>query len=128
MHPEQVAREFFARLSRGEVTGAVALIGDEGEFWQAGFGGPGRILTLAELKEMFLTVIGAIPGGIAFTVTELLAIGSRVVARVDCDGTLANGNDYHNRYCFFFDVTGGRITGGCEYMDTQHATSAFSGK
>jgi ketosteroid isomerase-like protein len=119
-------REFFALLTKGDVHAAVALIADEGEFWQAGSDGPGRILTLPELKSMFVTVIGGLPHGIVFDVGQMIAEGNWVVADVNCDGELANGNRYRNRYCFHFEIVDGVIVSGREYMDTMHAAKAFA--
>ena len=106
---------------------ALELIADEGEFWQAGSDGPGRMMTLAELKGMFRGVIGVIPGGMTFTETGIVCEGNRVVIELTSEATLANGRPYRNRYCFFLDIAGGKIVGGKEYMDTQHAAKAFAG-
>jgi uncharacterized protein len=125
---KDVARHFFAMLSAGDIEGAVALFADEGDFWQAGSDGPGRVITLNEVREMFRSVIGAIPTGIVFTVDDLLAEGDWVAAQVSCKAQLQNGNEYRNRYCFFLQVVDGQILAGKEYMDTMHAVAAFSGK
>jgi uncharacterized protein len=122
-----VARLFFARLTDGDVAGAVSLFADDGEFWQAGSDGPGRVMALAEVKTMFLTVIGGLPEGIVFAVGRLIAEGDWVAAEVSCRARLGNGNEYRNSYCFHFEIINGTITSGREYMDTMHATRAFSG-
>jgi ketosteroid isomerase-like protein len=121
-----LARRFFARLTDGDIEGAVALFADEGEFWQAGWDGPGRTISLAEVRDMFRTIIGTIPGGIVFRVDHMLAENDWVVAQVSCQARLQNGNEYRNRYCFFFEIIDDRIASGREYMDTMHAARAFS--
>jgi len=123
---KEITRRFFALLTDGDIEGAVALFADEGDFWQAGSDGPGRVISLAEVREMFRSVIGTIPTGIVFTVGDMLAEGDWVVAQVSCQARLQNGNEYRNRYCFFFEIVDGRIVSGREYMDTMHAVSAFS--
>ena len=124
---KDITRRFFALLTQGDIEGAVALFADEGEFWQAGSDGPGRVISLAEVREMFRSVIGTIPTGIVFTVGDMLAEGDWVVAQVSCMAHLQNGNDYRNHYCFFFEFVVGRIVSGREYMDTMHAVTAFRG-
>ena len=58
--------------------------------------------------------------------------------RIYCDGhtvilegrmqaTLANGRKYDNNYCFFFELTGGRISKVREYMDTQKGRECIFG-
>ena len=123
---KEITRRFFALLTEGDIESAVALFADEGDFWQAGSDGPGRVISLAEVREMFRSVIGTIPTGIVFTVGDMLAEGDWVVAQVSCQARLQNGNEYRNRYCFFFEIVDGRIVSGREYMDTMHAVSAFS--
>src|SRR5688572_11092086 len=95
---KEITRRFFALLTDGDIEGAVALFADEGEFWQAGSDGPGRIISLAEVRDMFRSVIGTIPTGIVFTVGDTLAEGDWVVAQVSCKARLQNGNEYRNRY------------------------------
>ncbi len=104
-----VARRFFAQLTAGDIAGAVARFADEDEFWQAGSDGPGRILTLDEVKTMFLTVIGGLPHGIVFDVGHVITEDDWVVAAVSCDAELHNGNRYRNRHCFHFKI----VDGGC---------------
>jgi ketosteroid isomerase-like protein len=125
---KDVARQFFAMLSGGDIEGAMALFADEGDFWQAGSDGPGRVITFVEVREMFRSIIGAIPSGIAFMLDDLLAEGDWVAAQVSCKAQLQNGNEYRNRYCFFFKVVDGQIVAAREYMDTMHAAAAFAAK
>jgi ketosteroid isomerase-like protein len=121
-----VTRRFFADLTSGDIERAVALFAEQGEFWQAGSDGPGRVMSLADVSDMFRSVIGTLPEGIVFTVNDLLAEGDWVVAQVSCHAQLRNGKQYRNSYCFFFEIIDGRIVSGKEYMDTQHAASAFA--
>jgi ketosteroid isomerase-like protein len=123
---KDIARRFFEQLSDGDIEGAMSLFAEDGTFWQAGSDGPGRVISLAEVRDMFRSVIGAIPTGIVFTVGDLLAEGNWVVAQVGCQARLQNGNDYRNSYCFFFEILDGLIVSGREYMDTMHAVNAFS--
>lgn len=122
-----LTRRFFSLLTAGDIEAAVSLFADDGDFWQAGWDGPGRTISLAEVRDMFRSIIGTIPGGIVFNVDDLLAEGDRVVAQVSCQARLQNGNEYRNRYCFFFEIVDDRIVAGREYMDTMHASRAFSG-
>jgi uncharacterized protein len=126
-HNKAVARKFFALLSSGDIDAALNLFSDSGEWWVAGEDGPGSIKSMPGIAEQFRWVLTGPGKGVTFTERGILAEGDRVMLEIIGAGTLANGNEYRNRYCFVVEVKDSKICGGNEYMDTAHAARAFGG-
>src|ERR1700743_1300487 len=122
-----VARMFFELLSRGDIDRALRLFDDEGEWWVAGDDGPGSPKTSLEMAQAFRWVLEGPGKGVTFSERGALAEGDRVTMEIVGAGTLTNGQEYRNRYCFIVEVKDGKIVGGHEYMDTAHAHKAFTG-
>ena len=53
--------------------------------------------------------------------------GHTVILEERMQATLANGRRYDNNYCFFFELTDGRISKVREYMDTQKGRECIFG-
>jgi ketosteroid isomerase-like protein len=122
-----IARQFFARLSSGDIDEALSLFSDQGNWWFAGEDGPGTTKDMPGIAEQFAWVLKGPGKGVTFTERGILAESDKVVIEVIGAGTLTNGHEYRNRYCFILTIKDGKISGGHEYMDTAHAHSAFSG-
>lgn len=58
------------------------------------------------------------PGSLVLDLERLIADADNVVAQFTLTAKLANGTDYVNQYCFVFSISGGRIDGVWEYLDT----------
>ena len=125
---KELARTFFARLSQGQLDEALDMLSDEpGEWWVAGSDGPGMSLTLPGVAEQFRAVLSGPAKGVEFVERGIMAEGDRVLVEMVGQGMLTTGKEYRNRYCFILTVKDGRISGCHEYMDTAHATNAFTG-
>jgi ketosteroid isomerase-like protein len=125
---KETARTFFSRLTEGQLDEALGMLSDEpGEWWVGGNDGPGMSLTLPQVEQQFRAVLSGPAKGVAFVERGIMADGDRVLVEIVGQGVLTTGKEYRNRYCFILSVRDGRITGAHEYMDTAHATSAFSG-
>lgn len=57
----------------------------------------------------------------------IYADGETVIVRERMHATLANGRSYENDYCFFFTLSGERISLVLEYMDTQRGARCIFG-
>lgn len=53
--------------------------------------------------------------------------GSTVIVEERMQATLVSGKKYDNNYCFFFEITDGRISRVREYMDTQRGKECIFG-
>lgn len=57
-------------------------------------------------------------GTLSYSIDTLITEADRVAAEVRSDGTLANGESYHNDHVFTFLLRDGRIVAVREYMNT----------
>lgn len=73
----------------------------------------------AEVMDVLTSGVGIYrSGSMTVNLEKLIADDDHVVAQFVLDATLANGNDYHNRYVFIFRVRDGRINEVWEHLDT----------
>ncbi len=104
-------RSFFHALEEGQFPGD--LLDVDMEIWtitsgrseRARFEGGARLLA---------SIFG---GTLSYSIDALIAEGDRVAAEVHSDGTLANGESYHNDHVFTFRLREGRIVSVREYMN-----------
>jgi len=128
MSADVLARDFFDRLSRSDVTGALDLLSDDVTWWLAGkpdemrFGGT---YTKERLERLLRGMLGRLPDGMRMTVRSTITEGDRVAVEVSSDGILDNGRTYRNEYHFAMRVVDGLITDVREYNDTHHAYAVW---
>ena len=120
-HNKEIAREFFAAMSRADVAKLDELYGEDFEIWTAGtlpFSGTrGKADALAGMDF----VASLFPKGIRFEIRAMTAEGERVAVEAESFGTHASGLPYHNTYHFLVVIRDGKIRRFKEYMDTMHA-------
>jgi ketosteroid isomerase-like protein len=127
----EVAEELFARLSAGDVAGALATMSDD-VTWLI----PGRReLTPSagsydkrRLEKLFKAMLGELKGGLKMTVTGVVAEGDKVALEAESRGELRNGRVYSQQYHFLIEFRDGRIRAVREYLDTQHAHAVWFAK
>jgi ketosteroid isomerase-like protein len=127
----EVAEELFARLSAGDVAGALATMSDD-VTWLI----PGRReLTPSagsydkrRLEKLFKAMLGELKGGLKMTVTGVVAEGDKVALEAESRGELRNGRVYSQQYHFHIELRDGRIRAVREYLDTQHAHAVWFAK
>ena len=108
----QVVRDFLSALGGGALTDDMITADFEG--W--------TVLTGPVKRSAYQRAFGIFPkifkdGGPEVTIHSLTAEEDRVVAEFSSDGTLVNGDVYHNEYLFLFRVRDGRIAYVGEYFD-----------
>ena len=108
----QVVRDFLAALRGGALTDD--RITDDFEGWTV-LSGPVDRATYQKAFGIFATIFEG--GGPTLTIRSLTAEEDRVVAEFTSDGTLVNGDAYHNEYLFLFRVRDGRIAYVGEYFN-----------
>lgn len=125
---KQLAREFFARLSASDTTGALALVADDASWWIAG---KRELLPVAGTYDKArLTVFTRnmqerLTDGLRMTVKNVVAEGDKVVVETESHGRLKNGRVYNNEYVFVMTLRDGEISAVREYNDTHHAFATF---
>ena len=123
-----LAEELFARLSVGDVPGALATMTDDAT-WRAA--GRRELLPAAgnynkeKLGRLFNAMLGQLRNGLKVTVEGMIAEGDRVALEAESYGELKNGRVYNQHYSFVIEFRGGKICAVREYLDTQHAHAVW---
>lgn len=123
-----LVQDLMARLSGGDIDGALGLMADDGRWW---IGGKSDLFPLAgyksrdEMREILTSLVGPMPNGLKMTIHSLIAEGDRVAAEVESYGEAGNGRLYNNHYHFLFIVANGKFSEVKEYLDTLHVKAVF---
>jgi uncharacterized protein len=123
----QLAREFFAALSRNDTDAIVAAYADDGVVETMGNTLVSGTYTKGQIKQMAGMVLGAFPAGLTFTVHHITADGDRVAVEAESRGVHVSGKLYNNKYHFLIFYRDGLIVRYKEYMDTEHCTDVLCG-
>lgn len=108
----QIARKFFAALSSGNMPDE--LLTDDMTAWTTTTPAPAE----KAWYQGGVKLLGSIfDGGCTYTVDSLTAEDDRVAAEVHADGTLVNGEKFHNVYVFMLRIRDGRIASVAEHFD-----------
>lgn len=122
-HNKQIAREFFERLDRRDIDGAVAMLSEDATYWIAGrretIPSAGT-QTKPQIARIFRLMDEQIEGGLRLRVTGAIAEGDQVALLMESHGRLRNGRVYENSYHIHVTVRDERIAAIREYLDTQH--------
>jgi len=116
-----IARQFFERLSEGDVDGLVALYSDRCTCWVAGTLPFSGTQPRDRLPELIRGVASMFPEGLRFDVHSLTAEGDRVSAEAESFGRHVTGDVYNQFYHYLFVIRDGKIDEIKEYFDTVHA-------
>jgi len=121
---KEIAADFFARLSRSDVAGALSLMTDDAVWRIAGkkelspaAGDYGK----DRLGRLFDRMLSQLESGLQMTVLRSIGEGDSLAVEVESSGDLKNGRRYRQQYHFAIDLRDGRIAAVREYLDTQHA-------
>ncbi|MCE7795080.1 nuclear transport factor 2 family protein [Sphingobium sufflavum] len=108
----RIARDFFAALSNGALP--LEMLTDDMTAWTTTSGVQSARERYAGGIQMFATLF---PNGLLYTVESLTAEEDRVVAEVQADGLLSNGDIFQNRYVFVLRLREGRIAAVAEHFN-----------
>lgn len=111
----EVAWSFFDLMSQGRIEDAVAVLDDEGTFWEVMTRDTVR---MPDHKVALAGSLKIVP--MTFTQHSLLELGEQVVIEVESSADLEDGSIYNNLYCFILTIRGDKILHVREYMDTAH--------
>jgi ketosteroid isomerase-like protein len=120
---KEIAAELFARFSRSDIPGVLALMTDD-VVWRI----PGkRELSPAagdygkeRIGRLFNRMLSQLEAGLKMTVLGSIAEGESVAVEVESSGDLKNGRRYRQQYHFLLAFRDDRISAVREYLDTQH--------
>jgi ketosteroid isomerase-like protein len=120
---KRVAKDFFARIDRNDVPGALALLADDATYWIAG--DKAVIPSAGEhdkaaMSKLFHLMGKGLENGLRMKVLGMTAEGDRVAVEAESLGPLKNGRTYRQKYHILMVVRDGKIAAVREYLDTQH--------
>jgi ketosteroid isomerase-like protein len=121
---KQIAIGLFARLSAGDIAGALARMADDVTWWVAGkpeLSPAAGTYDKERLGRLFGRMLAQLGDGLKMTVSGAIAEGDDVAVEVESSGDLRNGRRYRQQYHFYFNFRDGKIAAVREYLDTQHA-------
>lgn len=122
--PKRIAAEMFARFSKSDIDGVLALMTDD-VTWRL----PGKpelmptagVFDKGRLRKLFNRMLSQLKDGLKMTVVSSIAEGDQVSVEVVSAGDLKNGRSYRQEYHFAMTFREGKIASVREYLDTQHA-------
>ena len=127
-HNKQLASEFFARFSAGDIAGALDMMADDATWWIAGK--PGQLAAAGvhnkeQIARVFYRMASQLKNGLKMTLKNSIAEGDQVAIELESLGELQNGRVYNNEYHTLMTIRDGKISEVREYLDTQHVFATW---
>ncbi|HEX6703507.1 MAG TPA: nuclear transport factor 2 family protein [Albitalea sp.] len=125
---KQLATDFLARFTAGDIDGALATLSDDAT-WRLP-GKPGQmpvvgVFDKARIGKLFRNMDAQLKSGLKMTPTGMVAEGDKVAVEAVSRGELRNGRVYEQEYHFLMVVRDGKIREVREYLDTQHVLATW---
>jgi len=124
---KQLARDFFAAISRGDAAAVVAAYDDEGYVQTMGNTLISGVFDKSQIAAAAGAIFDAFPQGIRFEIHQLTAEADRVAVEAESFGTHRSGQLYNNKYHFLMRIRDGKVLALKEYMDTELITDILCG-
>ena len=122
-----IVDQFFEALNAGDIAAVVNTYADDGYVQTMG----GTLISGQTGKAQIATFAGGIfevfPGGLKFTVHDMVAEGNKVAVEAESEGEHVSGQTYNNEYHFLFEFRDGKLIKLKEYMDTELGTDVLCG-
>lgn len=117
---KELVTNFWDAFSKGDVKTAFASLSDDVS-WLI----PGNLPNFSGLRkgkagilDLARSATKRFPNGVKSTLRRIYCDGDTVLIEMTNSGTLFNGRDYENEYCFVFEIESGKIRRVREYLDT----------
>jgi len=123
---KQVAKDFFAALSAGNIAALMNLFDPDIKITIPNTSCLGGTLTLKEFGKVGGLLAEACPDGVALEVIEMTAEEDRVACRVNGTAKTTSGEDYNNQYHMLLKIRDGKIYQTYEYMDSLLVEKTFA--
>ena len=121
---KRTVEKLFARISAGDIDGALAFLSDD-VVWR--LAGKPELLPIAgthdrkRLRKVLELMMSQLENGLDMRIVGMIGEGNRLAVEVESRGRLKNGRDYAQHYHFAFEMKDGKIASVREYLDTHHA-------
>jgi uncharacterized protein len=125
---KEVAREFFARFTAGDIAGVLDSMTDDATWWLPGKPEQLPILGVQNKEQMarlFHAMTAQLENGLKMTVKSVIAEGDKVALEAESYGQLRNGRVYNQEYHFAMTIRDGKVSAVREYLDTQHVFATW---
>jgi len=121
---ELLVREFFETLGSGDLE-ALRLLLHKDASWEAtsqSIPGAGVTKGRDKIIDEFLAPVRGLfePGDPKVVILQIFSKGESVAAETEAIGMLSNGNEYHNRYAWIFEIRDDKVYALREYMDSHY--------
>jgi len=123
----QLAMDFFAALSRGDVAAVLEAYTEDGSCWTAGNTLISGTSNREQIQKGAAAIFEAFPEGLEFIVHGLTVEGERVAVEAESRGRHVSGRIYNNLYHFLLEFRDGKLLRLKEYMDTEMVTDILCG-
>jgi ketosteroid isomerase-like protein len=124
---KQLAQDFFAALSRGDVAAIIDAYAEDGTVQTMGNTLISGVFDKGQIRQAAGAIFDAFPDGLTFTIHHLTAEADRVAVEAESRGMHASGKLYNNKYHFFMRFRAGQLVQLREYMDTEQITEVLCG-
>jgi ketosteroid isomerase-like protein len=113
---KDIAWSWFEHLNSGRIDAAMAMLDDDGTWWNVG---PRTAVPIRDFKHSAREILGLMP--MRFTLHDAIEQGDRVLLEIESRSPRPGGGEYNNRYCYVFELGRARIRHVREYPDTRYA-------
>jgi uncharacterized protein len=122
-----VARDFFARFTAGDVSGALDLLDGDATWWLLGRpdSPPASGLYTKDGITELLDRLKSRGGRLRVTVRHAVAEDDWVALEIESRGELEDGRTHRHRYHTLMRISGGKIYEVREYNDNQNAFAVW---
>jgi len=121
---EFLVRQFFETLSSGDLEALRPLLHKDCSWDATSQSIPGAGITKGRDKiiDEFLAPVRGLfkPGDPKVVILRIFSKSEHVAAETEAVGMFSNGNEYHNRYAWFFEIRDDKIYALREYMDSHY--------
>jgi uncharacterized protein len=128
---EQVVLDFFKVLNTGDLEAIRATLHPDASWvpMVEGIPGEGTHTPRDHIVDQFLAPVRGLfqPGDPKNVLDRIASSGDLVMCESRGSGTLLDGRQYRNRYCWSIDVRDGKIFTIREYMDSLYVANLFGG-
>jgi len=113
---KDIAWSWFEHLNARRIDAAMAMLDDDGTWWNVG---PRTAVPIRDFKSSARQILELMP--MHFTLHSAIEQGERVLLEIESRSPRPDGGEYNNRYCYVFELRGARILHVREYPDTRYA-------
>ena len=118
---KQIAKRFIEALGSNDAEGVAAHFASDGIAVTKGYSQFSGTRDAASIVGTLASFSGVLPKGLQLTVRSVFGEDDRMVVEAEGNTITAQGDSYHNQYCFVLTMRDGKVVHFNEYFCTLHA-------